>query len=74
MTGNSHRIIVIGTSAGGMQALERLLTQLPADLPAAIFVVQHLSLDSSASNLVKRLNQQTELACKVAVNKQAIEP
>ena len=44
-----------------MQALERLLTQLPADLPAAIFVVQHLSVDSSASYLVKRLNQRLRL-------------
>ena len=36
-------IIVIGTSAGGLSALKRLLCQLPPDLPATIFVVQHLS-------------------------------
>lgn len=74
MTGSSHKIIVIGTSAGGMQALERLLAPLPADLPAAIFVVQHLSIDSSAPFLVKRLGQQTNLVCKVAEDKQDIEP
>ena len=36
-------IIVIGTSAGGLSALTKLLRQLPPDLPATIFVVQHMS-------------------------------
>ena len=36
-------IVVIGASAGGMGALEKLVAGLPADFPAAIFVVWHLS-------------------------------
>ena len=36
-------IVVIGASAGGMGALERLVAGLPADLPAAVFVVWHLA-------------------------------
>ena len=36
-------IIVIGASAGGVDALQRLCSMLPTDLPAAVFVVQHLS-------------------------------
>lgn len=36
-------IVVIGASAGGMGALEKLVSNLPADLPAAVFVVWHLS-------------------------------
>lgn len=36
-------IVVIGASAGGMGALEKLVSGLPADLPAAVFVVWHLS-------------------------------
>lgn len=38
-----HDIIVIGTSAGGLDALQRLVKGFPRDLPAAVFVVQHLS-------------------------------
>jgi chemotaxis response regulator CheB len=34
-------VIVIGASAGGVEAVRRLLAGLPADLPAALFVVIH---------------------------------
>lgn len=36
-------IVVVGASAGGMSALERLVAGLPKDFPAALFVVWHLS-------------------------------
>lgn len=36
-------IIVIGTSAGGLSALKKLVRQLPPDLPATVFIVQHMS-------------------------------
>src|ERR671933_1196911 len=38
-----HDIIVVGASAGGVEALSQLVTDLPADLPAAVFVVTHIS-------------------------------
>src|SRR4051794_2932379 len=37
-----HDIIVIGASAGGIEALKRLARELPPDLDAAIFVVVHI--------------------------------
>ena len=37
-----HDIIVIGASAGGIEALRRLVGQFPPDLPAAVFVVVHV--------------------------------
>jgi two-component system, chemotaxis family, protein-glutamate methylesterase/glutaminase len=36
-------IVVVGASAGGMSALEKLAAGLPADFPAAVFVVWHLA-------------------------------
>lgn len=37
-----HDIIVIGTSAGGVEALRELVASLPSNLPAAIFIVIHI--------------------------------
>ena len=34
-------IIVMGASAGGLQAIQSLLPLLPGDLPASIFITQH---------------------------------
>jgi two-component system chemotaxis response regulator CheB len=39
----SHDIIVIGASAGGVEALRTIAAGLPAGLPAAVFVVLHMS-------------------------------
>lgn len=41
----AKRVVVIGASAGGIDALRKVLSQLPADLPAAMLVVQHLKED-----------------------------
>src|ERR1041384_3023768 len=35
-------IIVIGASAGGVQALSKLVAAFPPDLPAAVFIVLHI--------------------------------
>lgn len=42
--------IVVGASAGGVQALSTLIAALPADLPAAVLIVLHLS--SNAPSLL----------------------
>jgi len=41
--GRSPQIIAIGASTGGPQALEDILTQLPAEYPIPILCVQHIS-------------------------------
>ncbi|MES2458111.1 MAG: chemotaxis protein CheB [Bacteroidota bacterium] len=45
------RIIVVGTSAGGMAALVQLVKQLPADFDIPLLVVQHISSDATGNAL-----------------------
>ena len=46
-------IVVIGASAGGTEALTELVRELPAEFPAAIFVVVHFP--ASASSVLPRI-------------------
>nr|MBA2286884.1 chemotaxis protein CheB [Ktedonobacteraceae bacterium] len=39
---SGHDIIVIGASAGGVEALAELVKSLPRSLPASIFIVLHI--------------------------------
>jgi len=41
-----YDLVVMGTSTGGLHALTRLLSALPADFPLPIAIVQHRSRDS----------------------------
>ena len=65
-------IIVVGASAGGVGALQRLCAGLPEDLPAAIFVVQHLS-PSARSVLPHLLDKMGPLRALSPVDRQEIE-
>jgi two-component system, chemotaxis family, protein-glutamate methylesterase/glutaminase len=42
----SNRIVVIGASAGGIEALQGLASQLPSDFAAPLCVVVHTAPDS----------------------------
>ena len=35
-------IVAIATSLGGLQALKTIVSSLPADLPASVFIVMHI--------------------------------
>src|SRR3954463_7316658 len=65
-------IIVIGSSAGGVDALQRLCAALPADLPAAVFIAQHVA-PSARSVLPQILNKVSPLNVLAPVDGQQIE-
>lgn len=66
-------IIAIGSSTGGPTALERILCALPADLPAAILIVQHMPV-GFIGPLAKRLNHLCPLQVQEASEGQLITP
>ncbi len=68
-----RNVVVVGTSAGGLDALEQLLRGLPTGIPAAIFIVQHLAPEVSGDALVRRLAANTALPCRLARDGEAWE-
>lgn len=70
--GPPFRIVVIGASAGGVDALRRLVAELPADFPAAVFAVLHVG--THRSELPWLLNQDSRLHAEHARDGAAIRP
>jgi two-component system, chemotaxis family, protein-glutamate methylesterase/glutaminase len=69
----THDVITIGSSAGGIEALKKLVAELPADLPAAIMIVQHLS-PRMKSVLDQILSKAGRLKATFPIDGQPIEP
>ena len=57
------RVVVIGTSSGGNEALEALVASLPAEFSGGVVIVRHLAPEASAAYLVRRLKKYTSLTC-----------
>jgi two-component system, chemotaxis family, protein-glutamate methylesterase/glutaminase len=70
-TSGKADIIVVGASAGGLKILETLVSQLPPDFPAAIFIVWHISPDYP-SLLPQILARSTVLPVAHAINNEPI--
>lgn len=68
-----HSIIVIGASAGGVEALTFLLRQLPKDIPASLFITVHFPADAE-SVLARILDRVAALSVHAAVDGEPIVP
>jgi two-component system chemotaxis response regulator CheB len=68
----SHDIIVVGASAGGVEALRALVANLPRDLPAAVLVVLHVAPEHK-SVLPRILSGAGPLPAVHARNNQKLE-
>lgn len=60
LAGPGERVVVIGTSTGGPQALQSILPALPGNLPTPVLIVQHMPPTFTAQ-MAKRLNSLCEL-------------
>jgi len=58
----SYRLVAIGTSTGGPVALQRVLTQLPANFPAPIVLVQHMP-----AAFTKAFAERLDKLCRISV-------
>ncbi len=61
----ADRVLAIGCSTGGPKALAELVPHLPANLPAAVLIVQHMPAGFTRS-LAERLDRLSPLAVKEA--------
>lgn len=58
----AYRLVAIGTSTGGPVALQRVLTQLPANFPAPIVLVQHMP-----AAFTKAFAERLDKLCRISV-------
>ena len=65
-------VVVVGASAGGVEALARLVAGLPADLPAAVIVVLHV-LPGGRSVLGEILARAGRLPAATALDGEQLE-
>jgi two-component system CheB/CheR fusion protein len=67
------RIVVVGASSGGIEALLVLLGALPADLPASIVVAQHID-PQRLSHLGEVLGARTTLRVRSVADREPLQP
>lgn len=67
------QIVVIGASAGGLNALTTLIQQLPEDFPAPVLVVMHISPDATGDVLLNVLNKHGKLKCMHAIQGEQVK-
>jgi len=72
-SGKNYKLLAIGTSTGGPVALQKILTQLPANFPLPIIMVQHMPATFTQA-FANRLNSLCEINIKEASDGDVLKP
>ncbi|KKO47008.1 chemotaxis protein CheY [Arsukibacterium ikkense] len=72
-SGKSYKLVAIGTSTGGPVALQRILTNLPADFPLPIILIQHMPAAFTGA-FAQRLNSLSKIEIKEAEDNDVLRP
>ncbi len=70
---NPKFVVVVGASAGGLNALSEFVGQLKTGMDAAVFIVMHLSRTSISDFLFHQLGPLTDLKCEIATEGASIK-
>lgn len=62
----ARTVVMIGSSTGGPKALYQVVPNIPADIPAAVLIVQHMP-PGFTNSLANRLNQLSNIPVKEVV-------
>ncbi len=73
MSNNPRFIVVIGASAGGLNALSEMVQHLQKGLDVAYCIVLHLSRKGIGDYVVHRLSQSISMSCSLAANDAPVE-
>ncbi len=68
-----QQLIVVGASAGGIEALSALVANLPPDLPAPVVIAQHLA-PHRVSSLAEILTRRGQLPVRTVADREELEP
>ncbi len=72
-SGKQYKLVAIGTSTGGPVALQTILTQLPANFPHPILLIQHMPAAFTPA-FATRLNSLCKIKVKEAENGDKLQP
>ncbi|PKM31561.1 MAG: chemotaxis response regulator protein-glutamate methylesterase [Gammaproteobacteria bacterium HGW-Gammaproteobacteria-11] len=68
-----YQLVAIGTSTGGPVALQRVLTQLPANFPSPLLLIQHMPAAFTKA-FAERLDKLCRITVREAVDGDALRP
>ncbi len=71
--GAKKKLVIIGTSTGGPQSLQKVIPMLPADLGVPVVIVQHMPPNFTKS-LAQRLDSLSKVRVIEAQGREQLEP